>query len=165
MDMAASQFSYGKLELAALRGEQLPIEGGYDLAGNLTRDPKAILQSNRTLPIGYWKGSSLSILLDLAAAAVSMGRTVQMISRDAGDERGVSQVFIAINYRAVADWKIVDEHVEDAVRMINAPEPAQAGVPVRVPGQNLQAVSDENLPPGPAVGRQHLRQCSNVRQI
>ena len=145
LDMAASQFSYGKLELASLQGKQLPIEGGYDLAGNLTRDPGAILQSNRTLPIGYWKGSSLSILLDLAAAAVSTGRTVQMISRDAGDERGVSQMFIVINYRAVADWQIVDDNIEDTVRALDAQEPAQPDVPVRVPGQNRKAISDENL--------------------
>jgi 3-dehydro-L-gulonate 2-dehydrogenase len=144
LDMAASQFSYGKLELAALQGKQLPIEGGYDDAGNLTRDPAAILRSGRTLPIGYWKGSALSILLDLASSSVSMGRTVQMLSRDAGDERGVSQVFIAINYRAVTDAAQVEANIEDTVRAIKAAEPAQPGVSVRVPGQNLKAISQEN---------------------
>lgn len=144
LDMAASQYSYGKLELAALQGKQLPFDGGYDADGRLTKDPAAILKSGRTLPIGYWKGSGLSILLDLAAAALSMGRTVQMISRDAGDERGVSQVFIAINYRAVVDGRQVDDGIEETVRALNAAEPVQPGVPVRVPGQNLKAVSEEN---------------------
>jgi 3-dehydro-L-gulonate 2-dehydrogenase len=144
LDMAASQFSYGKLELAALQGKQLPVDGGYDTSGSLTRDPAAILLSNRTLPIGYWKGSGLSILLDLTAAALSMGRTVQMLSRDKGDERGVSQVFIAVNYRAVVDGRQVDDNIEDTLWALNAAEPAQAGVPVRYPGQNLKAISEEN---------------------
>lgn len=60
VDMAMSQFAYGKLEVAALSGEELPIDGGFDEAGNLTRDPQAILRTRRILPSGYWKGSAMS---------------------------------------------------------------------------------------------------------
>ena len=33
LDMAMSQFSYGKLEAYAARGEELPAPGGYDAEG------------------------------------------------------------------------------------------------------------------------------------
>ena len=39
LDVAMSQFSYGKMETLQLRGEQLPMPGGYDEAGHLTTDP------------------------------------------------------------------------------------------------------------------------------
>src|SRR5438046_5621054 len=59
LDMAMSQFSYGALASYRMRGERLPVEGGFDSQGQLTRDPAAIEASQRALPIGYWKGSGL----------------------------------------------------------------------------------------------------------
>ena len=75
LDMAMSQYSNGKLEVLQTQGEMLPIAGGFDSDGNLTCDPGAILDSKRALPIGYWKGSALAIVLDtLAAAYAAEGR-------------------------------------------------------------------------------------------
>src|SRR5438874_13345392 len=54
LDMAMSQFSFGALESHRLRGESLPVDGGFDRDGKLTRDPDAIIASGRPLPIGYW---------------------------------------------------------------------------------------------------------------
>jgi 3-dehydro-L-gulonate 2-dehydrogenase len=66
LDMAMSQFSYGAMEAATLKGEQLPVFGGYDQNGNLTKDPSAVLETRRMLSIGYWKGAGLSLLLTLS---------------------------------------------------------------------------------------------------
>src|SRR5271155_4555445 len=63
LDMAMSQFSYGALESYRQRGEQLPVPGGFDEQGRLTSDPAAIEKTQRTLPIGYWKGSGLALAL------------------------------------------------------------------------------------------------------
>ncbi len=65
IDCAVSQFSYGKIEEARLKGQQLPVPGGYDSSGNLTTDPGEIEKTWRVLPMGYWKGSGISIALDL----------------------------------------------------------------------------------------------------
>src|SRR5436189_6284466 len=42
LDMAMSQFSYGALASYRRRGELLPVVGGFDGSGELTRDPAAI---------------------------------------------------------------------------------------------------------------------------
>src|SRR5258708_40180215 len=73
LDMAMSQFSYGALESYRARGELLPLDGGFDSQGRLTRDPGAIEASARPLPIGYWKGSGLALMLDLMAGPLSRG--------------------------------------------------------------------------------------------
>ena len=50
LDMAMSQFSMGALEAYRLRGDPLPVPGGYDDTGVLTCDPAAIEASMRPLP-------------------------------------------------------------------------------------------------------------------
>ena len=56
LDMAISQYAYGKLQRYKANNEQLPLPGGYDNAGHLSTNPAAIIESKRTLPIGFWKG-------------------------------------------------------------------------------------------------------------
>ena len=73
LDMSMSQFSYGAMELTKLKNEKLPVNGGYDIDGNLTNDPSLILKSLRTLPVGFWKGSGLSFVLITAVIYLPFG--------------------------------------------------------------------------------------------
>ncbi len=96
LDMAMSQFSYGKLDVYRLAEDQLPIDGGFNDAGELTKDPAQIIQSRRLLPAGYWKGSSMALVLDMAAAMMSGGYSGADMDRDGkGSCTSCSQVFIA----------------------------------------------------------------------
>ena len=97
LDMALSQFSYGALSRHSLEERTLPVEGGYDRDGKLTRDAAAIQESMRPLPVGFWKGSGLSIVLDLLAALLSGGNATCDIRPEAASESGISQVFLAFN--------------------------------------------------------------------
>ncbi|MDF1567308.1 MAG: 3-dehydro-L-gulonate 2-dehydrogenase [Spirochaetaceae bacterium] len=97
LDMAMSQFSYGALSRYAKEGRELPVPGGYDKNDRLTTDAAAVESTGRPLPIGFWKGSGLSILLDLLAALLSGGRAVCDMPADPDKETGVSQVFIAFS--------------------------------------------------------------------
>lgn len=102
LDMAMSQFSFGAMESAAAKGMQLPVAGGFDVHGNLSKDPQSILDSRRPLPAGLWKGAALSLLLDLLAVVFSGGASVHEItSREA--EFGISQVFICIDCKKLGD--------------------------------------------------------------
>ena len=95
LDMAMSQFSYGALSRYSIEGRKLPVPGGYDEDGNLTDDPDLIVKSIRPLPIGFWKGSGLAILLDLMAAMLSGGKATCDIVPDPIYDTGISQVFIS----------------------------------------------------------------------
>jgi len=101
LDMAMSQFSYGALASYARRHELLPVAGGYDSSGELTRDPAAVEASRRPLPMGFWKGSGLSIVLDAIAALLAGGRATHQIDTNPEQETGLSQVFIAIDPAAI----------------------------------------------------------------
>ena len=97
LDMAMSQFSYGALSSYRNRGEPLPVDGGFDIDGCLTRDAAAIEASGRPLPIGFWKGSGLALMLDLLAALLSGGKATHQLATDPERETSLSQVFIAFD--------------------------------------------------------------------
>jgi 3-dehydro-L-gulonate 2-dehydrogenase len=145
LDMAMSQFSYGALAAYSARGQQLPVPGGYDLAGNLTTDPAAIEASQRALAIGYWKGSGLSLLLDMFAAMLSGGRATHEISRDPTRESGVSQIFLAIDPTTFADRAELDRIATSILESLRAGTPIDLSNPVRYPGEQTLHLRQENL--------------------
>lgn len=96
LDMAMSQYAYGKLEWHLKNGTDLPEYGGYNRDNQLTKDPAEIIESERILPIGLWKGSAMSLVLDLAAAILSGGNTTSKIG-EFPDETSLSQVFMSVD--------------------------------------------------------------------
>ena len=150
LDMAMSQFSWGAIESYRARGESLPVAGGYDATGMLTRDPAAIEESKRMLPIGFWKGSGLALMLDTIAATLSGGLATHQISADPNREVGLSQVFIAIDPTPL-NLEVPPANVVDAiVRDIHSTSEA-AGETVRYPGERTIETRLENLKKGVPV--------------
>jgi len=160
LDMAMSQFSYGTLESYRKRDEQLPVDGGYDAAGNLTRDPGAIEESWRPLPVGYWKGSGLATVLDIIAAVMSLGRATHQLAADPLLEAGISQIFLTMNPQALGSTPRTDQIADDIVASLHNSRPAMEGRRVRYPGEQTLRVRMENdklgLPVEPAVWEQIL---------
>jgi len=155
LDMAMSQFSYGALESYRKRGQMLPVDGGFDAEGNLTRDPGAIETTQRLLPVGYWKGSGLAAVLDMMAAMLSLGNATHQIVPEPLREAGLSQVFVAINPRAVCGESELDRVADDVVESLHRCRPAKEGGAVRYPGEQTLRLRQENrrlgLPIEPAV--------------
>lgn len=81
VDMSMSMFSYGMLEVNRTAGRALPVDGGFDDEGHLTREPGVIEKNRRILPMGYWKGSGLSIVLDMIATLLSNGSSVAEVTQ------------------------------------------------------------------------------------
>lgn len=151
IDCAVSQFSYGKLEDCRLKGIQLPVPGGYDTNGNLTTDPGEIEKTWRVLPMGYWKGSGISIALDLIATVLSNGNSVQKIGTF-GDEVGLTQIMIAIDPSKANTPELTDEIVTKIVDDIKSSVPVKEGGEVYYPGELELKSIKENMEQGiPAV--------------
>jgi 3-dehydro-L-gulonate 2-dehydrogenase len=148
LDMAASQFSYGALELAQLQGRKMEIDAGFDEQGSLTRDPATVIRTRRILPTGYWKGAGLSFLLDLFAGCMSLGNTTMGVGKLSGDEHGQSQMFIAINYRAIAPKEISDRIAQEAVENLLASKKDEKAQRIVYPGQRMQETKEQNLKQG-----------------
>jgi 3-dehydro-L-gulonate 2-dehydrogenase len=147
LDMAISQYSFGKLFQYKSHNEELPLPGGYDSEGNLSTDAAAIIESKRTLPIGFWKGSGLSLVLDLLATVLGQGNSTAKITAG-GKESNVSQVFICIK---PADDAHTAQLIEEIINYTKTSRPEKEGITITYPGENTLNTRKKNLKEGVLV--------------
>lgn len=147
LDMAMSQYSYGSLELSAMKNETLPVYGGYDQEGKMTNDPATILHSKRPLPIGYWKGAGLSLLLDLLATILSGGLSTHQISTQEG-EYGLSQVYIAIDISKLGNRSIITKAITAILDDYHKSVTIAGAKKITFPGERVLQTRKNNLENG-----------------
>lgn len=145
LDMAMSQFSYGKMQEYDLRNEPLPFAGGYDEQGNLSTDPVAIKKTKRALPIGFWKGSGLSMVLDILLVMLSGGRSTAQITKG-GAEYGVTQCFIALHQQ---HWH--ETLMKEMLQYVKSSTPVKPGGTIAYPGENTLKTRRESEKKGVLV--------------
>jgi len=144
LDMAISQYSVGKLHLYKNQKKELPLPGGYDVEGNLSTDAAEILQSERLLPIGFWKGSGLSLVLDLLATVLSQGSSTAKITQSE-KESGVSQVFICIRPDNSAHTA---QLIDEIISYTKTSRPVEEGGSISYPGENTLRTREKSLKEG-----------------
>ncbi|MBQ2990173.1 MAG: Ldh family oxidoreductase [Clostridia bacterium] len=144
MDMAVSQYAFGKLEIMAQEGKMLDAACGYDEAGNETADPAEIVKTGLMMPMALWKGSALSIMIDMMVSMASLGRSSLEIGKPSDGEKGMSQLFICLNPRAVVDMDAADAKLEETVAFLDALEARGGMSGVHVPGVNLEKTRARN---------------------
>ncbi|MDQ6904321.1 MAG: Ldh family oxidoreductase, partial [Bacteroidota bacterium] len=147
LDMAMSQYSYGALEQSAMKNEKLAVFGGFDTEGNLTNDPNEILSSNSPLPVGYWKGAGMSLLLDLLATILSGGLSTAEISKK-DIEYGLSQVFIAIDISKLGSHSLVTKTIENILQDYHQSIPVNDLKKITYPGERVLNTRKQNLENG-----------------
>lgn len=147
LDMALSQFSYGGMEKFAMQQKPLPVPGGYDEAGQMTTDPKKVLQTQRSLPIGYWKGSGLSLLLDILATILSGGKSTFQITEQKS-ESAVSQVFIAFKLSSLYNSSAINNVINGIIADFHNAAPGETSDKILYPGQRVLLTRKENTENG-----------------
>lgn len=150
LDMAVSQYSFGKIMQYEAAGKELPFAGGYDEHGRLSTNPSVISATRRLLPIGFWKGSGLSLMLDLLASILSKGRSTADIT-SSGIESNLSQVFIALKMDESESSKA---HVEQILEFVKSSPPEDRDKPIAYPGEHTLYTRKFNLKEGIPVNEE-----------
>jgi 3-dehydro-L-gulonate 2-dehydrogenase len=143
LDMAISQYAFGKLSLYETQDKPLPVPGGYDSEGNLTTDAAAITESKRALPIGFWKGSGLSLVLDLLATVLSGGNSVAAVTKADKKETDVSQVFICIKTDNERNAALIEEIIS-----YTKSSATDIDNEILYPGENMLRTREQSLKEG-----------------
>ncbi|MGB6430365.1 MAG: 3-dehydro-L-gulonate 2-dehydrogenase [Candidatus Acidiferrales bacterium] len=152
LDMAMSQFSYGKLQSARMKGKSMPFPAGFDKHGVLTTEPGPVEESMRILPMGYWKGSGLSIMLDLLAAVLSEGSPTNAIDKiQQGSCTGCSQVFILIDPRKLGGAAFTEQVADSVVDFVHGSTLVEKSTEVLYPGESALRTRIEQLEKGIVV--------------
>jgi 3-dehydro-L-gulonate 2-dehydrogenase len=147
-----SLYSYGKLDSLKKDGVNLPYPGGFNTKGELTTNPGEILETWRVLPTGYWKGSGLSLMLDILATIFSAGLSTHQI-QSCNSEFSVSQVFIAINIKALPNFSNIDTSVRKIIEDLHKSIPVDPSSPIRYPGEKVLLTRKESQEKGILVNK------------
>ncbi|MDT7828523.1 3-dehydro-L-gulonate 2-dehydrogenase [Pricia sp. S334] len=143
LDMAISQFAFGTINDYRLKGEKLPYPGGWDDQDELSKDPEEILGNERGLPIGYWKGSALSMVLDMLATLLSAGNSTYKIGQN-DYEAGVSQVFLCVYPELFGDRGLQEKLLQEIIDYTHDVEPMQTGGRTYYPGERTLQTRKKN---------------------
>lgn len=147
LDMSLSQFSYGKMWQLDMEGKELPFPGGYNESGELTSTPLDILTTKRLLPTGYWKGSGLSIMLDLMATLLSAGLSTSKISQREV-EYGLSQVFICFDADQLNAKHTHEALIEEIIQFVQSVKPIDDDGIIEYPGSRTRKRREKHLRDG-----------------
>jgi 3-dehydro-L-gulonate 2-dehydrogenase len=157
LDMALSQFSFGKMENLHLKGEQLPFHGGWDTKNQLSKNPKDIMTSGCALPIGFWKGSALSMVLDMLATLLSAGNSTFKIGLKK-NETALSQIFMCIDPSVFSDSQLQENLLNEIIQFTHDSSPMNDDDKTYYPGERTLTTRLKNQKEGIPVNSKIWKQ-------
>ena len=112
---------------------------------------------------GYWKGSSMALVLDMLAAGLAGGLTGSDIDKqDQGSCTNCCQIFIAIDPYLAGTKEEIQQKWDDRVAAADATHPINPAHPVTCPGEGTAARREDNLKNGVKVDEQVWEQIKQV---
>jgi LDH2 family malate/lactate/ureidoglycolate dehydrogenase len=137
LDMSPAVAARGKIRRAERRGETIPLGYALDADGRPTTDPKAAL-SGVVLPIGDYKGSGLSMLMDILGGVISGAS----YGGDVGDQyktydrpQDVGHFFLAMKPDLFIPGETYRNRMDTLIERVHASPTAEGIDEVLVPGE------------------------------
>ncbi len=118
-DSSMAQYSWGQINEYAADGRNLPTLGGYDQDGELTDDPKKILETFKAMSAGFWKGTAMSIILESTACTLAQSSTVMDNNVYGTTETNMTQIYMAMDPRCINE-NFSDETADKIVANLKA---------------------------------------------
>ncbi len=141
MDMATTVAAYGKVKLAAQRGETMPEGWMIDRTGAPITDPSRA-EEGLLLPAGGYKGYALAFMFGLLAGTLNdaaFGADVIDFNKDDTSRTNTGQALLAISLSRFGDPVAFRRRVDAVVRQMRASALLPGAEPVRVPGDGRHA--------------------------
>ncbi|HET7769600.1 MAG TPA: Ldh family oxidoreductase [Chloroflexota bacterium] len=129
LDMATSVVAGGKLDIARIKGEQIPLGWALDKDGKPMTDPVAA-RAGALLPVGGPKGYGLAVVLDVFCGVLSGGR----FGRGLGLP-GSSHFFEVLSVDAFDEYDDFINRMGELIDQLHACPPAEGSAGVLIPGE------------------------------
>ena len=141
LDMATTVVSYGRIKVAAHRGETMPQGWMVDRRGEPITDPNRSSEGF-LLPIGGYKGYGLNLVIGVLAGVMNgaaVGSETIDFNADFATETNTGQAIIVLRpdlFRPLAEFKA---EMDERVRELKASRPMEGKPPIRIPGDRAPA--------------------------
>lgn len=170
LDIATTVAAYGKVKLAAQKGELMPDTWMIDRSGKPITDPNKSSEGS-LVPIGGYKGYGLAVMVGLLAGALNnaaVGKSTVDFNAHHDLITNTGQTIIAVDPSAFGDR---DQFIARVVELVNDLK-ASSRLPgvnqIRVPGDGAAKVMSERLQHGIPISielREALNQCAKESGI
>lgn len=156
LDMATGAAAMGKVSMARIRGESIPLGWAIDEAGNETTDPHAV---SAILPAGGPKGYSIGVVLDILAGTLTgaLPSSIKGLDPDIGAGGNDSgHFFMAINIEGFVPLAEFAATMSEHSRILHEVKPRPGFDRVNLPGEIEWATRTERLAGGIPFQEQEL---------
>jgi L-2-hydroxycarboxylate dehydrogenase (NAD+) len=164
LDMATTVAAYGKVKLAAQRGQTMPEGWMIDVEGNPLTDP-TLAGNGSLLPIGGPKGFGLSLVFGLLAGTLNgaaFGRDVIDFNADDQSMTNTGQAILALDLSVLGDPAALQAAVTEVCDEIRH-SPLRPGFDaIRIPGDRSLGGRAERIAAGIPLSPGLLAQLDQV---
>lgn len=129
LDMATSVTAMGKVNMARIRGQKIPLGWAVDAEGNPTEDP-AKAEKGSLLPIGGPKGYGMALMLDIQSGILSQGRFGSGLGTP-----GVGHFFQAMKVESFLPMAKFQEEMDQLITQIKTSPLAPGFKEIYLPGE------------------------------
>lgn len=150
LDIATTVAAYGKVKLAAQKGESIPDTWMIDRQGKPITDPQKSSEGS-LLPIGDYKGYGLAVMIGLLAGALNnaaVGKSTIDFNAHHDLITNTGQTIIAVDPSAFGDREQFIARVTTLVDDLKASSKLPGVNQIRVPGDGAARVMAERLSQG-----------------
>lgn len=136
LDMATTVVSYGRIKVAAERGETLPEGWMVDRTGAPLTDP-ARSSEGFLLPIGDYKGYGLGLVIGLLAGVLNgaaFGSQVVDFTSDHHTPTNTGQTILMVRPDLFGPLQQFKDRMDERIRELRTSTPMPGRSPIRVPG-------------------------------
>ena len=168
IDFASSAVSYGKIEIAKRKGEQVPLGWCIDKNGNDTTNPEDMIEGGALLPLGSdalgsgHKGYCLASMVDILSAVLSGANWgpfatpfaihVDPTANEVG--KGIGHFFGAFDidgFRDITDFK---KEIDAWIQTMRSTTPQPGAEKVLIPGDPERMAYTERIKSGIPVNKE-----------
>lgn len=165
LDIATTVAAYGKVKVAAQKGESIPDTWMIDRNGKPITDPKKSNEGS-LLPIGGYKGYGLAVMIGLLAGALNnaaVGKETIDFNAHHDLITNTGQTIIAVDPSAFGDKELFIERVISLVNDLKASAKLPGINQIRVPGDGAAKMMAERIQKGIPISpelKDALNQCA-----
>jgi L-2-hydroxycarboxylate dehydrogenase (NAD+) len=141
LDMAPTVAAYGKVRLAAQRGEEMPVGWMIDREGKPLTDPKRA-DEGYLLPIGDYKGYGLSLIIGILAGALNraaLGRDVVDFVKETGKAANTGHAIAALAIETFMPPAEFKRAIDAVIRDIRDSKKLPGVARIFLPGEQTHA--------------------------